>query len=78
MIVIRMTDFYMNFMNEPDVMYRCRLSVNRCISLCGWLVHVTVVSCRYTIYVRQLEFDTASAHNFPLFFFDIHRILPMA
>ena len=56
-------------------MCRIRLSLNICISLRGWPVQVAVVGCMYMVYVRQLEFDTACAHNF-LFFFDIHRILP--
>ena len=64
-------------MKLADVMYRCRLSLNRCISLRGWLVHVAVVSCVYTVSVGQLEFDIASAHIFSFFFYDIHRILPI-
>ena len=74
MIVMRMTAFHLNLkpMNFPDVVYGCRLSLNRRISLRGWLVHIAVILCVYTLYVRELKFDTASALIFfPLFFFRI-------
>ena len=72
MIVIRRIDFYLNPMNFSHVVKRCRLSLNICISQCGWPIGVVVVGCVCIVYVRQLEFDNVCAHNFPLFFFHIH------